>query len=123
VACSSKPNCTAGTLVLDVNLYQTAPLADTIVVTSTTPNVTVSPSSFPHTPNPMAPGVDRATLIMTFPSGYPADKVVQLIVKAFGGVTVLGANTATIHTSASCTVGEIDLFGGNLPTADMGETD
>jgi hypothetical protein len=123
VACSSKPGCTAGTIVLDVALYQTAPLADNIQVTSPDPNITVSPMNFPHTPNAMTPGVDHATVILTFPNGYPADQVVHLIVKAFGGITVLGANTATIHTSPSCSVGSVDLFGGDLPTADMGETD
>jgi hypothetical protein len=123
VACSSKPACTAGTMVLDVALYQTAPLADTITIQSTTPNIAVSPTSVPHTPDPMAPGVEHTTLILTFPNGYPNDKVVNLVVKAIGGVTVLGANTATLHTSPSCTVGAVDLIGGDLPTADLGQTD
>ncbi len=122
-ACSSKPDCTPGTIVLHVNLYQTAPLADSIVVTSTNPDIVISPTSFPHTPNAMTPGVDTTTIVLTFPNGYPKDQVVGLVVKAYGGVTVLGANSASIHTSPSCSVGSVDLFGGDLPTADMGDTD
>ena len=95
----------------------------TIVVTSTNPDITISPTTIPHTPNPMAPGVDHTTIILTFPSGYPADKVVTLIVKAYGGVTVLGANTVAIHASKTCTVGAVDLIGGDLPTADLGGMD
>ena len=123
VACSSKPACAAGTMVLDVALYQTAPLADTITIMSQNPNIAVSPTSVPHTPNSMTPGVEHATIILTFPNGYPNDQVVNLVIKALGGVTVLGANTATIHTTPSCTVGAVDLIGGDLPTADLGETD
>ena len=121
VACSSTTSCQPGTLVLDVALLQTAPLADTITVTSTDTDIPVN-ESFPHTPNSTSPGVEHTPVSVTFPSGYPKDKVVHLLVRALAGTTVLGAGTATIHLGTSCDTGSLDVSGGNL-AMDMAGTD
>ena len=122
VAACSGPTCKPGQLVLDVELLQTAPLADTITVSGSDSGAEVM-QSFPHTPTNAPAGVEHTTVILTFPGGYPADKVVHLVIKALGGVTLLGANTATIHLDASCTSGSVLVFGGPIPTDDMGSVD
>jgi hypothetical protein len=120
VACSG-PTCKAGTLSLDVALLDTAPLADTVTVSITDPGAEVM-QSFPHTPDPTAPGVEHTNVVVTFPGGYPANMLVHLLVRATGGVTVLGAGTATIHLDQTCTEGAIAVRGGGTP-ADLGGTD
>jgi len=119
VACSSGPSCKPGTLLLNVALLDTSPLADTITVTANDPKVMLS-ESFPHTPNASNPGVEHTNVVVTFPDGYPKDMVVHLLVRALGGTTLLGANTATIHLDETCTVGDVAVRGGGLPTNDMG---
>jgi hypothetical protein len=122
VAACSGPTCKPGQLVLDVALISTSALADTITVTANDPGASVM-ASFPHTPNPMAPGIEHTSVIVTFPGGYPANAVVHLVVKALGGVTLLGANTATIHMDESCTSGGVAVFGGGIPAVDLGMSD
>jgi hypothetical protein len=122
VACSDTTKCTPGTLELDIALLSTAPLADRITVTSTDMDVPLD-ATFPHTPNASTPGVEHTSVNVTFPNGYPADKVVHLLVRAYGGVTVLGANTAAIHLGKSCDTASVAVTGGINPTADMGGTD
>jgi hypothetical protein len=121
VACSDAPGCKDGTLLLQVALLDTAPYADTITVTSTDADIVVD-EKFPHEPNASNPGVEHIAVEVTFPGGYPNDKVVHLVVRALGGVTILGANTATIHLEDKCTVGSVAVRGGGLAT-DMGGTD
>lgn len=121
VACSDSTSCKPGTLLLQVGLLDTSPLADTIEVVSTDPMIPLD-EKFPHVPNSMAPGVEHVSVEVTFPNGYPKDTLVHLIVRAFGGVTLLGANTAAIHLDNTCTVGDVAVRGGGLPT-DMGGTD
>lgn len=121
VACSDSPSCKPGTLLLQVALLDTSPLADTIEVVSTDAMVPLD-EKFPHAPNASTPGVEHTTVEVTFPNGYPKDTLVHLIVRALGGVTLLGANTAAIHLDNSCTVGDVAVRGGGLPT-DMGGTD
>jgi len=122
VAACSGPSCKAGTLQLDIALAATAPLADTITVTGVDPGAAVS-QTFPHTPNPMAPGIEHVTVNITFPGGYPADKVVHLVVKATGGVTLLGANTVTIHLDPTCSNAGVLISGGVITPGDGGMTD
>ncbi len=125
VACSDSPSCKPGTLLLQVALLDTAPLADTITVVDNDPGAVVT-QTFPHTPNQAgaAVGVEHITVEVSWPGGYPADKLVHLLVKATGGVTVLGANTATIHLDPSCTVGSVAVRGGSaLVPTDGGTTD
>jgi hypothetical protein len=121
VACSG-PACKPGTLLLDIALLDTSPLADTITVTGTDPGAEVM-ASFPHVPNSSNPGVEHTTVEVTFPGGYPKDTVVHLIVRAIGGNTILGANTATIRLDQSCTVGGVAVRGGGMPPGDLGGTD
>lgn len=121
VACSDPITCKDGTLLLQIALLETAPYADTITVLSTDPDIVVN-ESFPHEPNASNPGVEHISVEVTFPGGYPKDKVVHLVVRALGGVTVLGANTATIHLEDKCSVGSLSVRGGVTAT-DMGPTD
>lgn len=124
VACSNSASCKPGTLLLEIGLLDTSPLADTITVTITDPGAEVM-QSFPHAPNQTAAdvGIEHISAEVTFPGGYPTDKLVHVLVKAIGGVTVLGSNTATIHLDTSCTVGNVALSGRALPPADMAGTD
>jgi hypothetical protein len=121
VACSDAPGCTDGTLLLQMALLDTAPYADTISVTSTDTDLVLD-EKFPHTPNASNPGVEHTAIEVTFPGGYPKDKVVHLLVRALGGVTILGANTLTIHLEDKCSVGSVSVRGGGVPM-DMGGTD
>jgi hypothetical protein len=122
VACSDTTSCAAGTLQLRITLLDTAPLADTIKVVDSEPAhptmVTVA-----HTPNPTAGGLERTTVEVSWPGGYPGDKVVNLLVQALGGVTILGASTATIHLDPKCTVGNVGIRSGLATPSDLGMTD
>jgi hypothetical protein len=118
-ACSSGPSCAPGTMLLNIALLDTSPLADTITVVANDPGAMIN-ESFPHTPNASNPGVEHTSVVVTFPDGYPKDTVLHLIVRAIGGTTILGANTASIRLDTTCTVGDIAVRGGGLPTSDMG---
>ncbi len=122
VACSDKPSCNPNTLLLQIALVQTAPLADTITVTETDPNTTVM-QTFPHTPNPDNAGIEHIVVEVAFPNGYPADKVVHFLVRAISASTVLGANTVTVHTDPTCTVAGVAVTGGSTGPMDGGTTD
>jgi hypothetical protein len=122
VAACSGPTCKPGQLILDIALSSTAPLADTITVVGNDPGAVVD-ESFPHTPNPMAPGIEHTTVTITFPGGYPANEVVHLVVRALGGVTRLGLNSVTIHLDPTCSNGGVLLMGGAVNPSDLGMTD
>ncbi|HEX6837875.1 MAG TPA: hypothetical protein VF334_14955 [Polyangia bacterium] len=122
VACSSAPSCHPNTLLLQIALVQTAPLADTITVTETDPNTSVM-QSFPHPPNSMNPGIEHTVVEISFPNGYPADKLVHFLVRAISGATVLGANSVTVHTDPTCTVADVAVTGGSTGPTDGGMTD
>ncbi len=122
VACSNSQSCKPSTMLLEIALLQTAPLADTIIVTETDPNTSVM-QTFAHTPNAANPGVEHITEEIDFPNGYPADKVVHFIVKAVGGTTVLGANSVTVHTDPTCTVADVAVTGGSTGPMDGGTPD
>lgn len=122
VACSDSPGCKPNTLLLQVALLQTAPLAETITVTETDPNTSLM-QSFPHEPNSMNPGVEHISVEVDFPNGYPADKLVHFLVRAISGGTVLGANTVTVHTDATCTVAGVAVTGGSTGPTDGGMSD
>ena len=106
-------------MLLNIALLDTSPLADTITVVANDPGAMIN-ESFPHVPNSSNPGVEHTNVEVTFPDGYPKDTVVHLIVRALGGTTILGANTASIRLDESCTVGGVAVRGGALPTDDMG---
>jgi len=122
VAACSGPTCKPGTLQIDLALISTSALADTITITGNDPGAAVM-ASFPHTPNPTAPGVEHTSVTVTFPGGYPANAVIHLLVRAIGGTTLLGANSLTIHLDPSCSVADVLVSGGLLPTDDLGMKD
>ncbi len=122
VACSGS-SCRPGTLLLHIALLDDSPLADTITVVGDDPGAAVS-QSFPHTPNPAAAaiGVEHITVEVTWPSGYPSFAVVNLVVSALQGSTVLGVDTATVRLGDKC--GESDLLLSNRgAVADGGASD
>jgi hypothetical protein len=119
IAACSGPSCTPGTMLLNIALLDTSPLADTITVVANDPGAMIN-ESFPHAPNASNPGVEHTSVVVTFPGGYPKDTVLHLIVRAVGGTTILGANTASIRLDETCTVGDIAVRGGGLPADDMG---
>ena len=121
IACSSGQTCKPNTLLLNVTLLDTAPLADTITVSATDSYDTLM-ESFPHTPSTLNTGFERTTVEVTFPNGYPSDKIVHLVVRAIGGTTLLGSSGATIHTDPKCTVGDVTIAGGGMQM-DAGATD
>jgi hypothetical protein len=125
VACSDNaPSCKPGTLLLQIGLLDTTPLADTITVSITDPGAEVMQST-PHAPNADAAniGVEHIAVEVDFPGGYPADKVVHPLVRAIGGTTILGSNIATIHLDSTCSVGNIAVSGRSLPPPDMAGSD
>ena len=122
VACSDSPACKPNTLLLQVALLQTAPLAETITVTETDPNTNLM-QTFPHAPNANNPGVEHISVEIAFPDGYPADKLVHFVVRAISGGTVLGANSVTVHTDPTCTVASVAVTGGSTGPMDGGMTD
>ena len=122
VACSDSPGCKPNTMLLQVALLQTAPLAETITVTETDPNTSVM-QTFPHEPNSMNPGVEHISVEIDFPNGYPADKLVHFLVRAISGGTILGANTVTVHTDPTCTIANVAVTGGSAGPTDGGMTD
>ena len=97
-----------------MTLLDTAPLADSIVVTGTD-SYDMIMESFPHTPSALNTGFERTTVEVTFPNGYPSDKVVHFVVRAMGGTTLLGAGGATIHTDPTCSIGAVSISGGATP--------
>ncbi|MCU1279556.1 MAG: hypothetical protein JWM53_3102 [bacterium] len=111
VACSSS-DCKAGQLHLAILLDGTSSLADTITVSSSDPDSTVS-QSFPHAPEQYQSST--TTVDVSFPGGYPADKVVHLLVKATAGVTLLGSNAATVHFDPTCTSAHVSIVGVLTP--------
>ena len=106
VSCSSGPTCKQGTMSLSVELLGNALLADTITVTAVNPELN---QSVPHT-------LDDTGLFnidVTFPGGYPADKVVGFLVRAYAKGVLIGENAATVHLSPGCTNAQVDIVGGN----------
>ena len=116
VACSdnSKPTCKPNTLQIEVELDGTANYADTIKITVDQPSFT---QTAPHTPN----GSNLQYVDLTFPNGYPADKVVTVRVQAIGGTAVLGENVFSVHLLPNCSTAFVPLHSYILP--DGGQTD
>ncbi len=110
VACNSGPSCKPGTFALQVVLDGTANLADTITVSSQTPGAMVT-QSVPHTPN----GDSVFTITVSWPNGYPADKLVTLLVRATGGVTTLGEAAVSIHLDPTCSTGSVAVTSTLIP--------
>ena len=109
VACSgSKPNCTAGQLNLTIELDENSNLADHVVIFTNTPPASVT---IPNTPG----DINDLHATLTWPSGYPANKLVDVHIQAFGGVTELGSVVQTIHLSAMCTSAFTSVDGDLLP--------
>lgn len=124
VACSDSSDCKPGTLLLQVGLLDTSPLADSISVSIADTGAELM-QTFPHTPNQDAAnvGVEHINLELTWPQGYPTGKLVHVVVRAMGGVTILGSNSASIHLDDKCTVGNVAISGRTLPIPDLGGTD
>ena len=124
VACTDSPTCKPGTLLLQLGLLDTSPLADTITVSIADSGAELM-QSIPHTPNQEAAdvGVEHVDVEVSWPNGYPAGKLVHAVVRAIGGTTVLGSNTATIHLDDKCSVGNLALSGRAFPPPDLAGTD
>jgi hypothetical protein len=112
VACSSMPaqNCKPNTLRLNVQLNLTASLADTITVQSYT--APVFTQSFPR----LADGVygEIAQVDITFPGGYPADKLVTLVLRASAKGQTIGEDVEQIHLLPGCTEGSAVITSSTL---------
>jgi hypothetical protein len=100
VACSDPvPDCTRDTLRIQVQLNLTASLADTITVISATPPFT---QSFKRTPDGIFGEV--VNVDVSFPNGYPTDKLLTLLLRASNQGQTLGEELAQIHLIPVCTV-------------------
>ena len=118
VACSSgaTPSCKPGTLALIIELDGTANLADTVTILSNDPGVALS---MPVTHVPDGPRI--FTVDVAFPNGYPADRVVNFIVRASGASTLLGENQASIHLDTVCGTGGVSIRSETLDAAVYGD--
>ncbi len=103
VACSSDGECKAGTLKLQVELDGTANFADTLTITSGDAGGLMQ--TVQRTPG----GNNFFDVEVTWPGGYPAGKTVHLLVRATGGVTLLGENEAVIHLANNCSTGLVAI--------------
>ncbi len=115
VACSDGSqtgNCSAGTLALQVELDGTANFADTIQVSSADPAATLTEST-PHTPD----GATVQTVTVTFPNGYPSNKAITFLVRAYANSQLLGENTATVHLDDPCGTGGVAIRSSLLDAA------
>jgi hypothetical protein len=114
VACSSGESCKKNTLNFQIVLSGTSDLADTVTISDVDPDPALMFSqTFAHTPGDFS----TLSIDVSWPAGYPADKLVHLIVKASGGVTTLAANAATIHLDPGCTTAHVVLLGNAIPDA------
>jgi hypothetical protein len=104
VACSDSKSCKPGTLALQVELDGTANFADTITITQTDPGATLN-----QTVTRTAGDKNLFTVDVTWPDGYPAGKTVHLLVRAQGGVQLLGEDVAVIHLSEGCSTGLVAI--------------
>ena len=96
VACSSSSvKCTPNEVDIEVELDQSATLADRIVLFSNMPEATLTVQ---HTPG------DASLLHVpfTYPTGYPSDTYLEIHLQAYGGVTLLGVDTTTFHSGKTC---------------------
>lgn len=106
VSCSDGPTCKQGTMSLSVALLGSAFQADTITVTAVDPELN---QSVPHQ-------LGDATLFdieVAFPGGYPANKLVGFVVRAYAKGVLIGENAATVHLSPGCSNAQVDIVGGN----------
>jgi hypothetical protein len=112
VACSddSAPDCPNGVVRIQVQLDLTTPLADMIVVESEAPPFT---QTFKHTPS-QQPG-ELFNVDLTFPAGgYPNDKLLTLLIRAYGQGQLIGETLAQLHTTPVCTVAGATLLPSTL---------
>jgi hypothetical protein len=99
VACTDdSQDCPRATLRIQVQLNLTASLADTISVISYAPPFT---QTFSRTPD----GVygELMTIDVKFPEGYPADKLLTLLLRASAQGQTIGENIEQIHLLPGCT--------------------
>jgi hypothetical protein len=118
VACSDDniPTCKQDTLQIEVELDGTANYADTIQISVDEPSFTQTAA---HTPN----GNLLQYIDLTFPGGYPVDKVVTVKVTAIGGTTVLGENVFSVHLLKQCSTAFVPIHGGGFLPVDGGQSD
>ena len=110
VACTDSNPCKPSTLSLQVELGGTANFADTIIITSSDPPLSQSVTRTPNDPN-------LFKIDVSWPGGYPAGKTVTLLVRAMGGVTLLGENQAVIHLGDTCSTGFVTIRSDTLDAA------
>jgi hypothetical protein len=115
IACSSAPQCQPGTLHLEVELDQAAATADTVTFQSFVPPTSLT---LPHTPTTTL--TDMFAVDLTWPSGYPENRVVQVLVQALKNGQLLGENVATVHLLPGCSTGSVTVA---AMTLDAGQED
>ncbi len=108
VACGSKTKCTPGQLTMDIELDENAQLADRVVVFTNTPPASVT---LPHTPG----DISDVYGALTWPSGFPGNKLVDVHFEAYGGVTLLGTDVESVHLGATCTSSLFTIDGDYFP--------
>jgi hypothetical protein len=115
VACSSKAKCTPGTLYVDVALDENAILADHIVIFTNTPATSLT---IPRTPG----SLDDVFATVTWPTGYPANMLVNVHFEAYVGTTLLGVDVQPIHFGPSC-VNTLTTIDGDYIAPDLYSAD
>jgi hypothetical protein len=120
VACSSTPaqDCKPGTLRLQVQLNFTASLADTITVQSDAPAIM---ESFPRAPDGIYGEI--VPVDVTFPGGYPHDKLINVVLRASAKGQTIGEDFEQIHLLPTCTVGPAVISATTLDAAPPPQTD
>jgi hypothetical protein len=101
----TQPTCKPGTLNLHVALRLDALAADTVVVQSTSPPLTVKRSR-----NPAANDQGELDVVVAFPDGYPTNQLLELTVTAWAMGQPVASSIAQIHLQPGCTEGGISLF-------------
>lgn len=110
VACggSKLAKCTPGELDVDIQLDDNAMLADHVLIYTNTPATMLS---VPHTPG----SFDDLNVKLTWPTGYPANTLVNVHFEAYVGTSLLGVDVQSIHLGASCTSAFTEIGGDLLP--------
>jgi hypothetical protein len=122
VACGeTAPNCQEGTLALTVQFYGTALSADSVEISCGDVRCTIPMPDLAGEHFDFGAGI--AVFDISFPGGYPAEKLVVVKVTARGGTagTLLGQASANIHLLPGCTTGYLSVTGGAIPDASVAD--
>jgi hypothetical protein len=98
-------NCMPNTLRLNVQLNFTASLADTVTVQSFADPVFTE--TFTRMPDGVYGAIDPVDV--TFPAGYPSDKLITVLLRASAKGQILGENIQQIHLLPGCTEGSATI--------------